>query len=80
MRNVLESRLRVAALTVLMANGWDLMNTAIERICDLIDAGPDERIRHVQSFGADAVGLCFVVWIAVIALGLVRVGPQFMAV
>ncbi len=73
----------VDVLIILLATGLvlmsELMNTAIERVCDLIESRSDERIGHVKDVAAAAAGLCLIIWIIVLVSELIRIYPQITA-
>lgn len=57
---------------VLLATGLMLVaetfNTAIEAICDLLEPGPDPRIRIIKDVAAAAVGSSILLWVLVMII------------
>lgn len=55
---------------ILLATGLvltaELLNSAIEALCDFLETGPNERIGAIKDVAAAAVGLSIVVWVVVI--------------
>jgi diacylglycerol kinase len=60
----------VDVLLVLLATGLvlslELMNSALEAICDLIQPEYDERIKLIKDVAAAAAGLSILVWVIII--------------
>ena len=53
----------------------EMFNSAIEALCDFVEARHDERIKVVKDIAAAAVGLTIVVWIVVLAVETARFWP-----
>jgi diacylglycerol kinase (ATP) len=46
----------------------EMMNTAIEALCDFVEPRHDERIKVVKDVAAAAVGVAILAWIIVLAV------------
>lgn len=55
----------VATAFVLVA---EMMNSAIEALCDFVEWRHDERIRVVKDIAAAAVGIAILAWVVVLAV------------
>lgn len=66
----------LATATMLAA---EMMNTAIEALCDFVEARHDERIRAVKDIAAAAVGIAIFAWAAIVAVEGVRLWRQLAA-
>jgi diacylglycerol kinase (ATP) len=44
----------------------EMLNTAIEAICDFIETRENEKIKAIKDIGAAAVGISIFIWIMVI--------------
>ncbi len=55
----------VATAFVLVA---EMMNSAIEALCDFVESRHDERIRVTKDIAAAAVGIAILVWVVVLAV------------
>ena len=53
----------------------EMFNSAIEALCDFVEARHDERIKVIKDIAAAAVGLTIVVWIVVLAVEAARFWP-----
>ncbi|MGL5827068.1 MAG: diacylglycerol kinase [Nocardioides sp.] len=57
-------------VVILLATGLvltaELLNSAIETLCDFLETGPSHRIGAVKDVAAAAVGISIMVWIIVI--------------
>jgi diacylglycerol kinase len=54
----------------------ELLNSAVEGVCDFMETGPDERIRAVKDVAAAAVGVSILVWLVVVGYeGVQLLGP-----
>jgi diacylglycerol kinase len=65
---------------ILLATGLvlitEMMNSAIEAICDFLETRENEKIRAIKDMAAAAVGISILVWITVVTLdviGLVKI-------
>jgi diacylglycerol kinase len=61
----------VAVATGLLVTS-ELFNTAIEKVCDFVESGEDERIAAIKDIAAASAGLGMVVWVTVLGLEVVR--------
>jgi diacylglycerol kinase (ATP) len=57
----------------------EMFNSAIEALCDFVEARHDERIKVIKDIAAAAVGLTIVVWIVVLAVEVARFWPALAA-
>ena len=46
----------------------EMMNSAIEALCDFVESRHDERIRVIKDIAAAAVGIAILVWVGVLAV------------
>ena len=53
----------------------EMFNSAIEALCDFVEARLDERIKVIKDIAAAAVGLTIVVWIVVLVVETARFWP-----
>jgi diacylglycerol kinase (ATP) len=53
----------------------EMFNSAIEALCDFVEARHNEKIKVIKDIAAAAVGLTIVVWIVVLAVEVARFGP-----
>ena len=53
----------------------EMFNSAIEALCDFVEARHNERIKVVKDIAAAAVGITIVVWIVVLAVETARFWP-----
>ena len=53
----------------------ELVNTAIEALCDFVEARHDQRIKVIKDIAAAAVGLAIFVWVVVLAVEASRFWP-----
>jgi diacylglycerol kinase len=59
----------------------ELMNTALEKLCDVVQSGHDERIGRIKDVAAAAAGISLAAWVVVLLyeylrLGLLLFGPR----
>lgn len=66
----------LATATMLMA---EMMNTAVEALCDFVERRNDERIRAVKDIAAAAVGMAIFAWAAIVSVEGVRLWRQLAA-
>jgi diacylglycerol kinase len=61
-------------LVILLATGLmlsaELMNSAIEAICDLLVSGYNEKIKVIKDIAAAAAGVSIIVWLVVLVVEL----------
>jgi len=53
----------------------EMFNSAIEALCDFVEARHNEKIKVIKDIAAAAVGLTIVVWIVVLAVEVARFWP-----
>lgn len=67
----------VEVVAVVLAAGLllvtELLNTALEELCDRVESGYDERIGRIKDIGSAAVLTAFVVWLLVLGYELTKV-------
>lgn len=64
----------VATALVLVA---EILNSAIEALCDFVQARHDHRIKVIKDMAAAAVGIAIFVWIVVLAVEATRLWQAF---
>jgi len=66
-------------LVILLATGLmlsaELMNSAIEAICDLLVSGYNEKIKVIKDIAAAAAGVSIIVWLVVLVVELSEILP-----
>jgi diacylglycerol kinase len=72
LRGLSGARLGLLALTIGAVLAAELLNTAIERVCDFMCEGPDPRIRDIKDLSAGAVLVVALAAVVVAAAVLVR--------
>jgi len=69
-------------LVILLATGLmltaELLNSAIEAICDLLVSGYNEKIKVIKDIAAAAAGISIVVWLTVLVVELSEILPLVM--
>ena len=69
-------------LVVLLTTGLmltaELLNSAIEAICDLLVSGYNEKIKIIKDIAAAAAGVSIVVWLIVLLVELSEILPLVM--
>lgn len=63
----------LASALVLIA---EMLNTAIEALCDFVEARHNEKIRVIKDIAAAAVGISIAVWTVIVAVEAVRLWAQ----
>ncbi len=62
----------VDLLLLLLATGLvlitEIVNSAIEALCDFVEEAPNEKIKTIKDISAAAVGISIVVWVVVLAM------------
>lgn len=62
----------VDLLLLLLATGLvlitEIVNSAIEALCDFVEEAPNEKIKTIKDIAAAAVGISIVVWVVVLAM------------
>jgi len=60
---------------ILLATGLvlvtEMMNSAIEAICDFLETRENEKIRAIKDMAAAAVGISILVWLTVVTLDVI---------
>jgi len=54
----------------------EMMNTAIEALCDFIEVRHNEKIRVIKDVAAAAVGISIAVWAVIVIVEVVRLWPR----
>ena len=69
-------------LVILLATGLmltaELLNSAIEAICDLLVSGYNEKIKVIKDIAAAAAAISILVWLVVLAVELSEILPLLM--
>jgi diacylglycerol kinase len=69
-----QSILAVANLIFMaMVMSFELINTIVENLCDLIDPTYNPKIKVIKDLGAGAVLVTALVWLLIIIFGLVKI-------
>lgn len=55
----------------------EILNSAIEALCDFVESRHDERIKVIKDMAAAAVGIGIFVWVVVLAVELGRFWQEF---
>lgn len=66
----------LATALVLIA---EIVNTAIEALCDFVETRHNEKIRVIKDIAAAAVGISIVVWLAIVIVESARLWPRLAA-
>ncbi|MCA9838325.1 MAG: diacylglycerol kinase [Trueperaceae bacterium] len=53
----------------------ELINTALEKLCDLVEPNFDGRIGQIKDIAAAATGIIFIVWLATLLIEVIRIWP-----
>lgn len=61
----------VATALVIVA---EMLNSAIEALCDFVETQHNEKIKVIKDIAAAAVGICIFVWLIVLAVEVTRFG------
>lgn len=61
----------IATGLVLMA---ELLNSAIEAICDFLETRENEKIKAIKDMAAAGVGVSIAVWLTVVAMDIIHLG------
>jgi diacylglycerol kinase (ATP) len=54
----------------------EMLNSAIEALCDFVEARYDEKIRVIKDIAAAAVGISIAVWMVIVVVEAVQLWPQ----
>ena len=57
----------------------EMMNTAIEALCDFIELRHNEKIRVIKDVAAAAVGISIAVWAVIIVVEVARLWPRLVS-
>ena len=52
----------------------EMLNSAIEALCDFVETQHNEKIKIIKDIAAAAVGICIFVWFIVLAVEVTRFG------
>ncbi len=73
----------VDVLLILLATGLvliaEMLNSAIEALCDFVETRHDEKIGVIKDIAAAAVGISIAVWAVIVAVEAVQLWPKFIA-
>ena len=68
---------------ILLATGLvltaELLNSAIEALCDFLETRENEKIGAIKDIAAAAVGISIVVWLVVVVFDVVHLAPLLLA-
>jgi diacylglycerol kinase (ATP) len=68
---------------ILLATGLvltaELLNSAIEALCDFLEPGENEKIGAIKDIAAAAVGISIVVWLAVVVFDVIHLASVLLA-
>ncbi|HIJ87028.1 MAG TPA: diacylglycerol kinase [Desulfuromonadales bacterium] len=74
-------RQQVDLLLILIATGLvlitEIVNSAIEALCDFVEERHNEKIKIIKDIAAAAVGISIVVWVVVCAVEVGEIWVQF---
>jgi diacylglycerol kinase len=56
-----------------MVMSFELINTIVENLCDLIDPTYNPKIKVIKDLGAGAVLVTALVWLLIIIFGIVKI-------
>lgn len=57
----------------------ELFNTAVEALCDFVEARHNEKIRMIKDIAAAAAGVAILAWAVVIGAGFIDMWPRLTA-
>ena len=57
----------------------EMMNTAIEALCDFVETRHNEKIRVIKDVAAAAVGISIAVWAVIIVVEVARLWPRLVS-
>jgi diacylglycerol kinase len=73
-------REKVDLLLILLATGLvlitEIVNSAIEAVCDFVEERHNEKIKIIKDIAASAVGISIIVWAAVCAVEVAEMWSQ----
>ena len=67
----------ISLVLMFVVGALELMNTAFEHLCDLVDTEYNERIKRIKDVAAGAVLYAAIGWLVAIAIGLVQIVFKF---
>lgn len=74
-------REKLDLLLILIATGLvlitEILNSAIEALCDFVEERHNEKIKMIKDIAAAAVGISIVVWVVVCAVEVMEMWNQF---
>ena len=53
----------------------ELINTALEKLCDVVQPNFDPRIGQIKDIASAATGIIFIVWLATLLIEIIRIWP-----
>ena len=57
----------------------EMMNTAIEALCDFVETRHNEKIRVIKDVAAAAVGISIAMWAVIVVVEVVRLWPRLVS-
>jgi diacylglycerol kinase len=57
--------------------GFEMINTIIENICDLVQPEYDERVKVIKDMSAGAVLVMAILWLIIIIFSLLKIGLKY---
>ena len=66
----------LATALVLIA---EMLNSAIEALCDFVEQRHNEKIRVIKDIAAAAAGISIAVWLVIVVVEATRLWPRFVA-
>jgi diacylglycerol kinase len=57
----------------------EMMNTAIEALCDFVETRYNEKIRVIKDVAAAAVGISIAVWAVIVVVEVARLWPRLVS-
>lgn len=66
----------LATALVLIA---EMLNSAIEALCDFVEQRHNEKIRVIKDIAAAAAGISIAVWLVIVVVEAMRFWPRFVA-
>ena len=57
----------------------EMMNTAIEALCDFVETRHNEKIRVIKDVAAAAVGISIAVWAVIVVVEVARLWPRLVS-
>jgi diacylglycerol kinase len=73
----------VDVLLILLATALvlitEMLNSAIEALCDFVEERHNEKIRVIKDIAAAAAGVSMAVWLVIVVVETVQLWPRFVA-